>query len=147
MTDREKLWTGCPERDCQNSRRCRFGPVATCRSQLARQALSPSGDVERALASMIEVAHAYAEYISQVPSMELERHPYLPGLEQEISEARAALSTMPDRQAAINEGLEMAAKVAENPGFIQARDTEWDTGFNDAKRTIANAIRAMKVEK
>ena len=40
---------------------------------------------------MIEIAHAYGEYISQVPSAELERHPYLPGLEDEINDARAAL--------------------------------------------------------
>lgn len=44
-----------------------------------------------ALGRMIEIAHAYGEYISQVPSAELERHPYLPGLEGEINDARAAL--------------------------------------------------------
>lgn len=44
-----------------------------------------------ALGRMIEIAHAYGEYISQVPSAELERHPYLPGLEDEINDARAAL--------------------------------------------------------
>ncbi len=36
---------------------------------------------------------------------------------------------------------ERAAKVAESPGFIQARDTEWDEGINHAKRFIAAAIR------
>lgn len=33
------------------------------------------------------------------------------------------------------------AALAENPGFIQARDTEWDEGVNYAKRIIAEAIR------
>lgn len=36
---------------------------------------------------------------------------------------------------------ERCAKIAENPGFIQARDTEWDEGVNYAKRFIAAAIR------
>jgi len=36
---------------------------------------------------------------------------------------------------------ERCAKIAENPGFIQAQDTEWDAGVNYAKRFIANAIR------
>jgi len=49
--------------------------------------------LREALSPMIDVAHAYAEYISQVPSAELERHPYLPGLEQEIDAARQALET------------------------------------------------------
>ena len=36
---------------------------------------------------------------------------------------------------------ERCAKIAENPGFIEARDTEWDEGVNYAKRFIAAAIR------
>lgn len=36
---------------------------------------------------------------------------------------------------------ERCAKIAENPGFIQAQDTEWDEGVNYAKRFIAEAIR------
>jgi len=36
---------------------------------------------------------------------------------------------------------ERCAKIAENPGFIEARDTEWDEGVNYAKTFIANAIR------
>lgn len=37
---------------------------------------------------------------------------------------------------------ERCAKIAEeNPGFIEARDTEWDEGVNFAKRFIAAAIR------
>lgn len=39
--------------------------------------------------------------------------------------------------------LEQAAKVAESPGFIECRDTEWDAGVNDAKRSIAQAIRSL----
>ncbi len=49
--------------------------------------------------------------------------------------ARAALS------AVAPEIVETCAKVAENPGFIQARDTEWDEGVNFAKEYIAKAIR------
>ena len=41
------------------------------------------------------------------------------------------------------EALEEAAKVAFNPVFIQARDTEWDEGVNYAKRFISNAIRNL----
>lgn len=33
------------------------------------------------------------------------------------------------------------ARLAENPGFIRAQDTEWDEGVNYAKRFIANVIR------
>lgn len=40
-------------------------------------------------------------------------------------------------------GVEDAAKVAENPGFIEARDTEWDEGVNYAKSYIAAAIRLL----
>lgn len=36
---------------------------------------------------------------------------------------------------------EQCARVAENPGFIQAQDTEWDIGVNYAKAYIARAIR------
>lgn len=40
------------------------------------------------------------------------------------------------------------ADLAENPGFIQAQDTEWDEGVNYAKRFIAKAIRrALQEEK
>jgi hypothetical protein len=38
--------------------------------------------------------------------------------------------------------VEGCAAIAENPGFIQAKDTEWDEGVNYAKRFIAKAIRA-----
>ena len=39
---------------------------------------------------------------------------------------------------------ERCAKVAENPGFIEAWDTDWDEGVNHAKTFIANAIRNQK---
>lgn len=55
------------------------------------QAVNSHHRLVEALGRMIEIAHAYGEYISQVPSAELERHPYLPGLEHEIDDARAAL--------------------------------------------------------
>lgn len=35
------------------------------------------------------------------------------------------------------------AEVARNPGFIQARDTEWDEGVNFTKRFIANEIEKI----
>jgi hypothetical protein len=44
-------------------------------------------------------------------------------------------------QAAIYEVAWACSKVAENPGFIEARDTDWDQGVNYAKRFIASAIR------
>lgn len=37
---------------------------------------------------------------------------------------------------------ERCAKIAENPGFIQAQDTEWDMGVEYAKPFIARAIRS-----
>lgn len=40
---------------------------------------------------------------------------------------------------------ERCAAVAENPGFIEARDSEWDQGVNYAKRYIAAAIRAIEL--
>lgn len=42
---------------------------------------------------------------------------------------------------AIRAENERCAGVADNPGFIEARDTEWDVGVNYAKRYIATAIR------
>ena len=36
------------------------------------------------------------------------------------------------------------SKVAENPGFIEAQDTEWDLGVNFAKKFIAAAIRSAR---
>lgn len=36
---------------------------------------------------------------------------------------------------------ERCAKIAETPGFIECRDTDWDEGVNFAKRFIAAAIR------
>lgn len=41
---------------------------------------------------------------------------------------------------------ERCAKIAENPGFIQAQDTDWDLGVNYAKKFIAAAIRASLSE-
>lgn len=46
------------------------------------------------------------------------------------------------RQQAEDAMREHCAEVALSPGFIEARDTEWDTGVNYAKRYIATAIRA-----
>jgi hypothetical protein len=37
---------------------------------------------------------------------------------------------------------ERCVKIAENPGFIQAQDTEWDMGVEYAKAFIARAIRS-----
>jgi hypothetical protein len=45
--------------------------------------------------------------------------------------------------AAAREMRERCAKVAENPGFIEAQDTDWDLGVNYAKSFIAKAIRAL----
>lgn len=42
-----------------------------------------------------------------------------------------------------DEALERAARTAENPGFIEAQDTEWDLGVNFAKKFIAAAIRRL----
>lgn len=36
---------------------------------------------------------------------------------------------------------ERCAGIAKSPGFVQARDNEWDAGFNAAKYLIAHAIR------
>jgi hypothetical protein len=54
----------------------------------------------------------------------------------------AALSAMPDRQAAINEGLEMAAKACE--AWSASNYSEECSTMADA---IAHEVRAMKVEK
>lgn len=69
------------------------------------------------------------------------------GASVDVEAARAAvLSRMssPSHDRAMAEGgwRETAARIAENPGFIQARDTEWDEGVNYAKRYIAAAIRS-----
>lgn len=36
---------------------------------------------------------------------------------------------------------EELVKIASAPGFIQARDTEWDEGVNFTKRFVAEALR------
>lgn len=38
------------------------------------------------------------------------------------------------------EAMEEAAQIANNPGFIQGRDTEWDEGVNYAKQFTANLL-------
>jgi hypothetical protein len=40
-------------------------------------------------------------------------------------------------------GLKAAAKAAQT-AYAEARDSEWDDGFNDARTIIANAIRALR---
>jgi len=56
----------------------------------------------------------------------------------ELTQAFAA-----HRQQAEDAMLERCARVALSPGFIEARDTEWDEGVNYAKRYIATAIRGI----
>ena len=41
----------------------------------------------------------------------------------------------------VDRECERCALIVENPGFIQARDTEWDAGVNFAKMFIATAVR------
>lgn len=43
----------------------------------------------------------------------------------------------------VRETVERCAKVAEMPGFEEARDTDFDVGYNHAKRKIATAIRKL----
>lgn len=43
------------------------------------------------------------------------------------------------------QAIEECARIAEDPGFIDARDSEWDEGVNFAKRYIADAIRRLQV--
>src|SRR5882672_4090104 len=50
-------------------------------------------------------------------------------------------------QQALKDECERCAKIAENPGFIQARDSEWDDGVNFAKAFIADAIRKSPIMK
>lgn len=49
--------------------------------------------------------------------------------------------------AAVLRERERCAQIAENPGFIEARDTEWDEGVNYAKKFIAEAIRHSELRK
>lgn len=46
-----------------------------------------------------------------------------------------------------DEAYERAANAAENPGFIEAQDTDWDLGVNFAKSFIAAAIRRLAYSK
>lgn len=77
---------------------CECGNMGTTQDQWEANAafivhaVNSHHDLIEALRAVIEVAHGYAEYISSVPSAELERHPYLPGLEDQINEARAILT-------------------------------------------------------
>lgn len=40
--------------------------------------------------------------------------------------------------------LKEAAAIAENPGFIEAQDTDWDLGVNYAKGFISEAILRLR---
>jgi len=42
---------------------------------------------------------------------------------------------------ALKDEREACAKIAESEPFIEARDTEFDTGVNLARKVIASAIR------
>lgn len=84
---------------CADSNDCKvcpgtdgFATEAEALTAWNTRAVNSHHDLIEALRAMIEVAHAYGEYISQVPSAELERHPYLPGLEGQINESRALLT-------------------------------------------------------
>lgn len=64
------------------------------------------------------------------------------GVETVVSawNTRAAESSLSRIKA---ETIEECARVAENPGFIGAQDTDWDLGVNFAKTFIASAIRSL----
>ena len=53
-----------------------------------------------------------------------------------------------DARAVVPIVMNYCAEIARNPGFIEARDTDWDVGVNFAKRFISDAIRteALKME-
>lgn len=72
---------------------------------------------------------ARAIFLEAFPSFEGD-----PGMRERFHNyARAAIAVV----------REEAAKIAENPGFIQAQDTEWDEGVNYVKAFIAAALRRM----
>lgn len=71
----------------------------------------------------------------------MRREPPLP-LEWDCASC-AALEAEIERLRAL---VERCANIAENPGFIQAQDTEWDEGVNYTKRFVAKAIRAALVD-
>ena len=79
-----------------------------------------------------ELVEAVARAISEATSGPFEFLSEL-GRDSARDEARAAIAVV----------IERCAEVAECPGFVQARDTEWDDGFNYAKRLIAAAIRKL----
>lgn len=103
---------------------------------------APSGDVERVAKAICDTLRAESGFIEDT----LDLNP-----EFWTDVAEAALSAMP-LQAGINEGLEMAAKVAD--GYHE-RALEWAKNVRgvaelisetDSSR-IAAEVRAMKVEK
>lgn len=127
----------------------------------------PSGDVERVARALAEV-HIRTVRRHDTEPAKLEA--MMPSAidynwPDFVKPARAALSAMPDRQVGINEGLEMAAKVAEGMGAdriernedgslrsydMNCKHQRGDAVLNAMRvraQTIANAIRAMKVEK
>jgi hypothetical protein len=79
-----------------------------------------------------------------------------PAAAGDLERARALLADDPDemdeewlagiitaiRAEAVAAERERCVKIAENPGFIQAQDTEWDMGVEYAKPFIARAIRS-----
>lgn len=125
----------------------------------------PSGDVERvadAIEAVMGPVFGSPEYLADPVKLARAEKRRRDGA---LAYARAALSAMPDRQAGINEGLEMAAKVAEGMGAdriernedgslrsydMNCKHQRGDAVLNAMRvraQTIANAIRAMKVEK
>lgn len=113
---------------CMGGRFCNHTP-GTCTATVGRHAPEPKNQhmsdelVEAVRAAINAVEYAGANVIIDAQ--------LAPGEVDAL--ARAAIAVV----------IERCAEVAECPGFVQARDTEWDTGFNYAKRIIAAAIRKL----
>ena len=99
-------------------------------------------EAERVAASLTELVTVVAEALANAIAMRKGSPPIRNCLAMMPSEMAERFRD--DARAAIPLALEYAAKIAENPGFIEARDTEWDEGVNYAKRYISTAILRTK---
>lgn len=106
------------------------------------EALSPSGDVERVDYSEL-LERLETEQVLQYDSLRKTFAMRNPDGREAAAAIRALLA---DRQAAINEGLEMAAKACEAERLSEPQD-ETDAAYDSAIDHCIDAIRAMKAEK
>lgn len=97
--------------------------------------------------SDIPLGEQCREAATIISELQAERDRLNKELQQQYQEADAQMYQRQAAESSLSrikaETIEECARVAENPGFIGAQDTDWDLGVNFAKTFIASAIRSL----